>query len=260
MFVLPAAVLHSAFDPGKIALSYLFLPSRNMDGNVEPTLGVGWTLIFEMMFYFVFAVALLLRVNVFALTGTVLGLMAAGSLLREGTDWPAWAVYFDPIVLYFLIGMAIGKASQIPAAMRYAPYLASLLGLGYFAASLLIPGFEFVAKSNHPLIFMLVSCIVLTVVWLEPFIKGRVPGVFLYLGAASYSLYLFHPLVAPLAPEILKRVGLSNSAVSVGMSILGALVVSLVIYRFVEKPLTGFLQKRLPYLRKPVARVPTTVK
>ena len=39
--------------------SFLFLPSADRAGFVEPVLAVGWTLSFEMLFYVVFAAALL---------------------------------------------------------------------------------------------------------------------------------------------------------------------------------------------------------
>ena len=48
LVLVPAAVLHAALDPQKVVMSYFLLPTRNVDGRVEPLLGVGWTLLFEM--------------------------------------------------------------------------------------------------------------------------------------------------------------------------------------------------------------------
>jgi exopolysaccharide production protein ExoZ len=58
-------VLHARLSPLDTVMSYLFLPTRNSDGNVFPLLGVGWTLNFEMLFYLLFALALSLRASVF---------------------------------------------------------------------------------------------------------------------------------------------------------------------------------------------------
>src|SRR4051794_40777008 len=44
LVVAPAAILHATLDPRDVVLSYLFLPSYNVDGLVQPLLGVGWTL------------------------------------------------------------------------------------------------------------------------------------------------------------------------------------------------------------------------
>ena len=48
-------VLHSRFSPLDTVMSYLFLPTRNGDGNYFTLLGVGWTLNFEMLFYMLLA-------------------------------------------------------------------------------------------------------------------------------------------------------------------------------------------------------------
>jgi exopolysaccharide production protein ExoZ len=257
MLILPAAVLHSALDPGKVVLSYLFLPSRNAEGAVEPLLGVGWTLIFEMFFYAVFALALLLRANVVYFTGAVLIVMSAGSLLR-GTDWPAWAVYFDPIVLYFLIGMLVAKLTLSPRARRWAPPV-----LGVLAAAILFmvihPDID--ASLNNPYFEMpAVSAVVLLVAWLEPLIGQYVPRFAVFLGAASYTLYLFHPLIAPAIPVVLDRLGVTNGVASVLLSIAVALGSTAIIYRLVELPVTTWLQARLPYVQRPpqVARAVKT--
>lgn len=58
MLAIPSAVLHAKLDIGNVILSYFFLPSRNIDGQFAPLLGVGWTLVFEMFFYALFASAL----------------------------------------------------------------------------------------------------------------------------------------------------------------------------------------------------------
>ena len=40
-------VLHARFSPFDTAMSYLFLPTRNSDGEFFPLLGAGWTLNFD---------------------------------------------------------------------------------------------------------------------------------------------------------------------------------------------------------------------
>jgi len=95
-------VLHARFSLLDTVMSYLFLPTRNSDGNLFPLLGVGWTLNFEMLFYLLFAVALFLRVSVFKFVGTVLFFLAAGALFRQD-NWPAVSFYLSPIVLDFFL-------------------------------------------------------------------------------------------------------------------------------------------------------------
>jgi exopolysaccharide production protein ExoZ len=95
--------------------------------------------------------------------------------------------------------------------------------------------------------FTIVTLIVLLVTVGEPLIERWIPGPTVDLGNASYSLYLFHPLIAPVIPTALAAVGLRSGALSVVLSVIVAVACALVIYRFVEKPVTERLKARLPY-------------
>lgn len=60
------------WDATSLFTSLFFLPTIRPDGNFEPILSPGWTLIYEMFFYFVFGLCLLLRNQVravLAITG-----------------------------------------------------------------------------------------------------------------------------------------------------------------------------------------------
>ena len=41
----------SHYSPGLIAASYLFFPFPREDGTMQPVVGLGWTLNYEMFFY-----------------------------------------------------------------------------------------------------------------------------------------------------------------------------------------------------------------
>jgi len=70
-----------------------------------------------------------------------------------------------------------------------------------------------------------------------------------FLGDASYSLYLFHPLTAPAVPAVLSAIGLAFVPLSLVLCVVVAVVAASLIYRYVESPLTVGLQARLPYVR-----------
>jgi exopolysaccharide production protein ExoZ len=65
----------------------------------------------------------------------------------------------------------------------------------------------------------------------------------IYLGGASYSLYLIHPVVAPLAPTLLNKLNIRWSFLSVVLGITMALAGGLAFYKFCEKPITEVLTK-----------------
>lgn len=246
MLILPAAVLHAQLEPAKVAASYLFLPTRNVDGDVHPLLGVGWTLTFEMAFYAIFTIALLVRTNPMWFCGAVLGVLALGNMVRPtGDDWWPGFVYLDPIILYFVVGMVIARWAKDRKSLPLAAWLGGVFAL-WAVIELFGPNGGGLGQFIQRLV---VALGVLAVVAAEPLLTGRIPRPVLYMGDASYSLYLFHPLVAPMVPLALGVVGVTNPVVSVALSVIAAVVVSAGIYRWVEKPLTRTLQKRLPYLR-----------
>lgn len=248
LFVLPGVAYRSALEPQHVLFSYLFLPSRNEAGVVEPVLGVGWTLTYEMYFYAIFALALFLRLRPFIfVTSFMLVATACGMLLPESVSSP-WAVYLDRVVLFFVVGMAIGKMVQA-GYMRWAPLLVAILVTT--AVVLALSGHAEWYRSSM-FRFTVVCAVVLAVVWAEPYLRGRVPAFVLFLGDASYSIYLFHPLAAPIVPEVMARLGIRVGWLGVVGAIVFALVVSCTIYALIEKRIVKW-GRRLPY----AGRVPS---
>ncbi|NKJ02910.1 peptidoglycan/LPS O-acetylase OafA/YrhL [Novosphingobium sp. SG707] len=233
----PAVVLHAKVDWGYVIRSYLFIPAVNVDGEIKPLLGVGWTLNFEMFFYALFALALLIRIRPLLLIAPVLVLLSGLSLLHA-PDWPPELLFWsDPIILDFLAGMVLagwvgqGKALPVPVAA-----LSALAGLGW----LFVPWL-------HPIVPGLVGSLLTTLaagvvvagaVALEPVLGPRMPRFALFMGAASYSLYLVHPLVAPASPHVLGRLGIHTPVLAVILSILVAMVAGALCYLLVEMPIS----------------------
>ncbi|AWH51209.1 acyltransferase [Stenotrophomonas sp. SAU14A_NAIMI4_5] len=244
LLVVPSVVLHAELEPSKVVLSYLLLPSTNVDGRFEPLLGVGWTLIFEMFFYAVFTLALVLRTNVIAFVGSVLGVCILISAFRE-PSWNAATMYFNPIVGFFFVGMVFALIKdKIDARVLLA---ASVVGLAALALGNMFFGVEIAAKARSVGGFLTASLIVLLCIGAEPLLKGRVPKWILFLGEASYALYLFHPLISPAVPEVLKRLGVDAPALSVILSVAAALVGASIIHVAIEKPVTRWLRPFVPY-------------
>jgi len=256
LLVLPGAALYGQFSPLNTVLSYLFLPSTNTAGKVEPLLGVGWTLTFEMFFYGVFALALALRTDPVRFCAVVLAALAVASLFRtEG--WPAATVYANPRVLYFLAGMVIGRFLLDRSRRGLVMGLAAALGLFTViraVGALETGSFELWADlGRHTTAVLLVLVVALA----EPWLGARAPRPLLFLGNASYSLYLFHPLAAPVVPAALAAVGLGAPWLSVSLCLVTAVVVSAVVHLWVEQPVTAYLQGRVPHAGRPRTRTAT---
>ncbi len=84
--MLAAHVLSSAVPTaGEVVQSYLFVPySPRVGGPMQPVYKLGWTLNYEMFFYLVFSVVLMLpaRTAVLALVGFFVSLVAVGHVVQ----------------------------------------------------------------------------------------------------------------------------------------------------------------------------------
>jgi exopolysaccharide production protein ExoZ len=250
LLAVPAAVLHAQLNWGDVGLSYGLLPSRNVDGSIAPLLGVAWTLLYEAFFTLVFGLALASRLNPFWVSGALLSGCAALSVLRPAGYSP-FLTYFDPILLYFVVGIIVGRF----AATRSVRQLAcGVLGVVALHLAVDLPGGINVSQQVR---LVVVTALLVGVMYAEPWLEHRAPDVLVHLGNASFSLYLIHPLASPLVPEVMDHLGLRWPVVSTVLSVTGAIVAALLLFRFVEDPMTRKLQARLRYGTVPRSRVTT---
>jgi peptidoglycan/LPS O-acetylase OafA/YrhL len=189
-----------------------------------------------MFFYLVFALALLLKVRIIPFVGAVLGACLALSFFRQ-PDWPAWTVYADVRVFDFFAGMVIAAYAE---RVRLSVSVSALMIVAGFA------GIAFLPDVNPFVTPILPACVaVVGVVALERPLHGRFPPVLIFLGAASYSLYLVHPLIAPAAPALLAKLHVSSETLSVLGSVAFALTGAIAIYKLMEEPLTRLLNRHI---------------
>jgi exopolysaccharide production protein ExoZ len=231
--------LHTKLSPITAACSYLFLPARNLDGKIEPLVGVGWTLTFELLFYFLFTLALFMRKNVFQFVGVILAILSIGAYFRQ-PSWPPIAFYLNSIVLEFFLGMLIAKAC-INGIYFPRKTIFWLLGCGFVL--LLFPAFE--STVPKVLISGLPAALIVWSAASLGALENSIPRVLLYLGDASYSIYLIHPFVCPLPPTVLNRLHCDYPWLSVMLSVALGLGVGCLLHQFVEIPITNWLKGHL---------------
>jgi exopolysaccharide production protein ExoZ len=230
-------VLHSQLSLSKTVYSYLFLPAYTMGDKIMPVLGVGWTLNFEMFFYFLFALALLFQIDVYKFVGTVLTLAAIGSIFRRDS-WPAVSFYLDPMGLEFLFGMLIARICLAGKSLR-PRYSVPILVFGL--AVLFFPRENWSPRLVQ--VGIPAALIVAAAAWLEPYLLA-VPAWILFLSEASYVIYLFHPIVAPIAPAVFAHFQVFNPILSIIASICLGLLVPSLVYKFVDAPVTRYFKSR----------------
>lgn len=225
VLAVPAMALHTTLSPDHIVASYLFFPWPNREGSVFPVLTVGWTLNFEMFFYAVVSLALLVRKLPLIFCAIVFASTAGCGLVldtlmpdRSGLSEYMLAIHalLNPIVVEFIFGMIIAtfiRRAVIPT------YMAVLLLLVAVAALLLGD-----AHNNwRPLTWGVpAAVIVAAIVQLEPSLRSWTPKWLLQQGDSSYALYLFHPFVVPFVGVLLLKMGLPYPL----LAILACLVIS----------------------------------
>ncbi|MFN3557910.1 MAG: acyltransferase family protein [Brevundimonas sp.] len=233
----PALVQNGDLSLAYIIKSYLFIPAEAAPGHYEPVMGVGWTLNFEAFFYAIFALALLLRTNIVATVSAVLIPCVILSFFKT-PEWPDFAFYFKLETLEFLAGILIARYASrgtIPW-----PAAASALVIG-LVSILFIPWPVF--PGSQIFIVLSAALIVWATVMLERPMQGRWPRALMFLGGASYSLYLIHSMVGPFAPKILSILGVQSGIVSILLSLTLSLIAAVICYVMVERPMTRFLSR-----------------
>jgi hypothetical protein len=148
--------------------SFLMVTSTVLDQR--PLVAVGWTLEYEMLFYGLFALGLLLKNSLmsFALVLLAILLMAMSGAV-------------DAVVVEFALGMLCAKAYL---ANRERPF-----GLAFLVAGLLLLAGSILI---HPNLHRSISWGIpaLLIVFGSLYVRPSNNKLLLYLGAASYSIYL----------------------------------------------------------------------
>ncbi len=97
---------HGATDGWReLGYSLAFVPYRGGDQTWSPILPQGWTLNFEILFYFLFAVGLFFPRRV--ALAAIIGLLVAFVLFSPYIPSASLAYLASPIVLWFALGMAL---------------------------------------------------------------------------------------------------------------------------------------------------------
>ncbi len=238
--------------------TFLFWPVA--PGHVtEPYLGVGWTLCFEMLFYVSMA-AVLLRPSRASVVGVLLA-FALCWVLRLVLGWPLFQFLGNPIVLEFLAGVFIAAVAWRPDSARHvlAGKVALAVCLAWIAV-LLFAGYGKISEAQFTLDASLslerallfgvpAALLVFAAVQHEGFFR-RHPWLLAlaFLGDASYSLYLVHPLIYRLlekVPASLQTPLTGDGLVIVTLALSVAAAVG--VYALIERPLLRVLRRRLAH-------------
>ena len=236
-------------DIAHVLGSFLFVPVPSPNtGDLWPVLVQGWTLNYEIFFYAVFALALLVRPS-FRLTAltAVLALLVLTGLSIQSQNILA-AFYTQPLLLEFAAGAFLAKlwkSGTLPSPLI--GVLLVVLSIGGFAMIHLLK-LEFGAFNCGPLAVLLV----LGMLAIEN--AGKLPSspIATYIGNASYSIYLWHTLALSVVVKAGTVLGLPGLLIAAA-GIAAGTIAGVIGYECVEKPIQGIIKGRRPAVgRRPV--------
>jgi peptidoglycan/LPS O-acetylase OafA/YrhL len=228
---------HQVVDWQSFILSLFFIPSENPGGyGLYPTLNVGWTLNYEMLFYVLFSMVFLFQQRLRPLIIAAALFAFTDVLGRSGL---ISRFYGNDIVYEFLLGIGIGilyRRGWIGERL-WLPLLA--IG-GALATIKHLPPDVRIINWGLPSAVIVVACISM-----EPYLRGS--RLLKTMGDCSYSVYLLHVMVLYGGWLLSQRYGLNPYAVfaaCVPVIALGALLS----YEWIEKGLyrrmRGWLDNR----------------
>jgi peptidoglycan/LPS O-acetylase OafA/YrhL len=212
-----------------LVASLLILPQDRW-----PFFMVGWSLEYEVVFYVTFGCTFFFLKRKGALA-VMLALTALGSL-----ELPFVRTLFDSFFVYFLIGCLAREVTHLrlrhqgPLAASIAMTTASLAILHLYQV-LDLTNLGFVTAGA-----LCFGSMIVGIVELEKrtgLFSGRT--MLVLIGDISYSIYLVHWLLFPLVKSWVANLQLTSLEFEIlrALSILTALVLSWLVWRFIERPL-----------------------
>jgi len=251
----PASFNEESPDVLAYVESILFIPHWNPRlHNLEPIIGQGWTLNYEMFFYLLFAASLFLRNrwNALAVLPVIGGLVVLGRVHPVAS--PAFITYTSPLMLEFCFGIVVAASFVAPVKLNSRWPLALLICLA--AASAYLYAFHANLHGSEALrpLYVGMPCAILVTALVAIERGGSLPQIALLAlaGDASYSLYLVHGFVLGFGKRLWQHLvaidSITAHAVFISLVLAASISISIPVYRYLElkfsRSLSAAVRKR----------------
>ena len=225
----PQFFFNSNSSIGNLIGSLFFLPIIK-DEALHPVVEQGWTLSYEIFFYLIFSISLLLPEfrRFWFLMAALVTVVIAHYLLPSGYA----RVFTEPVILEFAAGVVIGRLWKQGFRLSFRAAIGLMIaGFVLLLASDLMAHFDRAVRWGVPAVLLLSGAV----------FAERERGVpklaFLhFLGDASYSIYIWHVLTGIMVMALLLRLGVPY-AVQPAFVALGSLAFAIVCYLYIERPI-----------------------
>jgi exopolysaccharide production protein ExoZ len=234
----PSAGIPSQRDPLNIALSIFLLPAAP-----QPVLGVAWTLVHEVFFYAVFAGVI--AAGRFGLAVFAMWALAILAIDRLGESTFPLSFFASPFNLDFIMGVC--AAALLKSRRILLPAVLFVAGIASFSALMLFaPHIQDDSLVSRLAFGGSAFFALLGLVALELRRPIRLPQALVLFGAASYSVYLVHPVVLSFGVHILSRAPamLPDDAIALVLAASG-IGAGFLYYKIFEPALTAMARNTL---------------
>jgi peptidoglycan/LPS O-acetylase OafA/YrhL len=228
----------------------VILGSFSLFPQPQYILGVAWTLTYEVLFYLVFAFTFFKSQKVFfyaASSWAVLILACYAFELNSGVF--ALDALKNPIILEFLFGCLLAYAFRQAPQFKQARWflwgglLLLLVMWGLYYQQKTTIGDEFFDEMARVYYFGIpAACLVFGALYMQ----SGIPRLLVFLGDASYSIYLMHGTILSLLMKLVLKFNLQSSFANVFGALAlfaGTLVIGGLFYAVVEKRLLALLNQ-----------------
>jgi len=242
MIISPNIVNSGILDSNHIVYSFLFIPYSHplFPKEYWPTLIPGWTLNYEMYFYFIFFCSLFFIKSIRLSIITII----IGALVLIHTLFPLpnpLGFFGNSIVLAFLFGIFIAKfiirhGSKLTIQFNYIFLVILIFMVLNFGKE---NGYIYLTIHSALLVFLVIVTNLTTAPINIPALK--------VIGDASYSLYLSHTFVISAAITLCKNLpfnALINGYIFILLSLSFSILIGVLSYKLIEEPMINFFKKK----------------
>ena len=232
---------------GRLIVSLLLLPQ-----NDKPILDVGWTLIYELYFYFLFSIAIWFKpkhsVPILS-TWLFVTILHFSKIVKFPSSFFWLNLVFGNMNLEFVLG-CLAAYIVIKYNHKIGKYRWILLGianLGYIILGMLLAwgNIEFERVTTFA---VLAALLIIAATSIDLKDSPKIPQIFTYLGDASYSIFLTHDPLISATTKLLQKANLGkyfDSFFAPALVALITVIAGCIFYSLVEKPLTVYLRKNI---------------
>jgi peptidoglycan/LPS O-acetylase OafA/YrhL len=245
--VIPGFAKNQDLNLGKVIVSLLLIPQKG-----KPILDVGWTLTYEIYFYLLFSLAIWLKPK---RSVPILSAWLLVTILHfcKIVKFPDYLFFLETVFGDMNLELVLGcLAAYIVIKYnnkigKYRWILFGIANLGYVILVMLASwgklGFERITNFG-----VLATLLIIAATSIDLKDSPKIPYLLIFLGEASYSIFLTHAPVISAITKILQKANLGkyfDGFFAPALLAVFAVVFGCIFYSLIEKPLTVFLRKNI---------------